>query len=63
MTFIHLSINFAGDFTIFVETETTDGFRFLYYTPEDFDDLGSGGYVGHGLGSGMIRPASRPGGV
>jgi hypothetical protein len=48
---IEWSMAFSGDFTIYVDVETTAGRRFLYYTPQDIDKLGSQDYVHHGLGS------------
>lgn len=36
---------------VYLGVETTAGHRYIYYTPDDYDDLGSGGFVHHGLGS------------
>jgi len=51
---IEWSMAYSEDFTVYVDVETTAGQRFLYYTPEDTDRLGTQRYVHHGLGSGVI---------
>jgi subtilisin family serine protease len=48
---IHWSMKYEEDFRILVEVETTAGRRYLSYSPVDFDKLGSGGSVHHGIGS------------
>jgi len=39
---------------VYIDVETTAGHRYIYYTPEDYDGLGDGKYVHHGLGSDVI---------
>jgi len=36
---------------VYLDVETSAGHRYIYYTPDDYNDLGSGEYVHHGLGS------------
>ncbi len=47
------SMAFSENFTIYIDVETTDGQRYLNYTPVNHDGLGDGRYVHHGLGSTM----------
>ena len=51
---IQWSMNYAEDFYVYVYVNTTLGNRFIYYTPDDYDGLGSGTYVHYGLGSSVI---------
>jgi hypothetical protein len=37
-------------FVVYVDVQTTGGHRYIYYTPDDQDGLGTGEYVHHGLG-------------
>ena len=48
---IQWSMQYREDFEVYLDVETTAGHRYIYYTPDDYDDLGSGEYVHHGLGS------------
>jgi len=48
---IQWSMKYEEDFVVYLDVETTAGHRYIYYTPDDYDDLGSGEYVHHGLGS------------
>jgi hypothetical protein len=48
---IQWSMQYKEDFAVYLDVETTAGHRYIYYTPNDYDDLGSGEYVHHGLGS------------
>ncbi len=48
---IQWSMKAKGDFIVYVDIDTTAGHRYLYYTPTDHNDLGSGEYVHHGIGS------------
>lgn len=50
---INWSMNFEEPFIVYIATETKDGFRYLRYTPVDYDNLGTETYVHHGLGSGI----------
>ena len=51
---IEWSLKYSEFFTVYIDVETTAGHRFLTYEPVDSDTLGSGEYVYHGLGSGVI---------
>lgn len=48
---IQWSMRYEEDFVVYLDVETTKGHRYLYYAPDDYDDLGSKEYVHHGLGS------------
>ena len=48
---IQWSMKYEEDFVVYLDVETTAGHRYVYYTPDDYDNLGSGEYVHHGLGS------------
>jgi hypothetical protein len=48
---VEWSMQFSEDFYVYIDVETTAGHRYLTYRPVDYDGLGSGGYVYHGLGS------------
>ncbi len=48
---IQWSMQYREDFEVYLDVETTAGHRYIYYTPDDYDDLGNGEYVHHGLGS------------
>ncbi|NQS99577.1 MAG: hypothetical protein HQ595_00710, partial [Candidatus Omnitrophica bacterium] len=48
---IEWSMKYEEDFVVYLDVETTAGHRYIYYTPDDYDNLGSGEYVHHGLGS------------
>jgi hypothetical protein len=45
------SMKYSEAFTVYVAVQTMDGFRYLYYTPSASDNLGTGTYVHHGLGT------------
>jgi len=45
------NLKYTDYFIVYVDVETTAGRRYLYYSPVDYDDLGSGEYVRFGLGS------------
>ena len=45
------SMKFSSFFTVYVVVETTVGERYLTYKPVDYNNLGDGLYVYHGLGS------------
>ncbi len=51
---VEWSMQYSEDFYVYIDVETTAGHRYLTYRPVDYDGLGSGGYVYHGLGSGML---------
>lgn len=48
---IEWSLKIETEFFVYVDVDTTAGHRYLEYTASDSDDLGSGEYVHHGLGS------------
>ena len=48
---IEWSLAYDESFVVYVDVETTAGQRYLYYTPVDYDSLGTTRYVHHGLGS------------
>ena len=45
------SMKFSEPFIIYVAVQTRDGLRYLDYTPETFNSLGTGTYIHHGLGT------------
>lgn len=47
---LDLSMRFSEYYIIYIDVQTTEGHRYLKYTPSDYSDLGSGEYVHHGLG-------------
>jgi hypothetical protein len=51
---IEWSMKYSEDFTIYIYVETTAGRRWLDYTPVNYDDLGSGQHIYHGLGSDIV---------
>lgn len=48
---IEWSLNYSESFVVYVAVQTTDGFRYIYYTPVDYDQLGEATYIHHGLGT------------
>jgi len=48
---IQWSMKYKEHFVVYLDVETTAGHRYIYYTPDDYDNLGSGEYVHYGLGS------------
>ncbi len=48
---IRWSMNFSQRYVIYVRVETTDGYRFLYYTKSDIDKGKKDRYIHHGLGA------------
>lgn len=44
------SFDYSRYFIVYVAVQTSQGLRYLYYTPSDTDDLGTGTYIHHGLG-------------
>ena len=44
-------MQYREDFVVFLDVETSAGHRYIYYSSDDYDDLGSGEYVHYGLGS------------
>lgn len=48
---VEWSIKVSGEFTVYVDLETSVGHRYLYYTPSNDQGLGAGEYVHHGLGA------------
>ncbi|MDP3478237.1 MAG: hypothetical protein Q8R88_00600 [Desulfoprunum sp.] len=51
------SMKYSEAFTVYIATQTKDGFRYLYYTPVAANGLGTGTYIHHGLGT-QIRDGS-----
>ncbi len=49
------SMRFSEAFRIYIDLETTAGHRYLTYTPHDYNNLGYGEYVEHGLGTDAIN--------
>lgn len=47
------SMLYSENFTVYIAVQTVNGFRYLYYTPSDSDNLGDGTYVHHGLGTAL----------
>jgi hypothetical protein len=47
---LHFMLKYSEHYYIYVDVETSAGHRYLKYTPSDYNDLGSGEYVHHGLG-------------
>jgi YD repeat-containing protein len=45
------SMRSAEPYVIYIAVQTRDGFRYLQYTPEEVDRLGSDTYIHHGLGA------------
>jgi len=48
------SMKYSESFVVYIDVETTEGHRYLYYTPLNFDQLGNGEYVHHGLGTEVV---------
>ena len=48
---VEWSMKYAEFFTVYIEVLTTDGRRYLQYTPVDYDNMGTGSLVHHGVGS------------
>jgi hypothetical protein len=51
---IEWSMKYSEYFTIYIDVETTKGHRYIYYTPDNYNNLGTGEYVQHSLGSGVV---------
>lgn len=45
------SMRYDENFIIYIAVQTSDGFRYIYYTAAESDNLGTGTYIHHGLGS------------
>lgn len=50
-TTMEWSMRFSESFVVYIAAQTSDGFRYIYYTSADSDNLGDSTYVHHGLGS------------
>ena len=48
---IEWSMKYSEGFIVYVAIQTAKGFRYLEYTPVDYNNLGDGTYIHHGLGS------------
>jgi len=51
---VEWSLQYSEYFYVYLDVETTAGHRYIYYTPDDYDLLGSAGMVHYGLGSDVI---------
>ena len=47
-------MRYTENFVIYFATQTTDGFRYLYYTPTTENKLGDSTYIHHGLGTSIL---------
>ena len=47
-------MKYSEYFVVYMDVVTTAGHRYIFYTPDDYDALGTGEYVHRGLGSGVI---------
>ena len=47
-------MRYSEDCIIYADVQTTAGHRYLCYRPDDYDALGSGEYIHHGIGSWAI---------
>jgi hypothetical protein len=56
---IQWSMKYAEPFVIYIPVLTSNGFRYLYYTGAEHDNLGDSTYIHHGLGSGAHDGAWR----
>ncbi|MGA1864138.1 MAG: Ig-like domain-containing protein, partial [bacterium] len=45
------SMKYSDYFVVYFNVHTTTGDKYIYYTPVDFNTLGTGNYVHHGIGS------------
>jgi hypothetical protein len=45
------SMKYSENYRIYISLDSTDGHRYMTYDPVDVDNLGTGEYVYHGLGS------------
>lgn len=50
-TVIEWSAQYSENFTIYIAAQTKNGFRYIYYTPVNTDNLGNDTYIHHGLDS------------
>ncbi len=50
-TILEWTMNYSESFVVYFDVETSAGHRYIYYTASDYDYLGTGEYVHHGLGS------------
>ena len=48
---IEWSMRYSEPFTVYIAAQTTNGFRYLYYTSAATSTLGDSTYVHHGLGA------------
>jgi len=47
---IEWSMKYSENYTVYFDVETSQGHRYIYYTPVDYDNLGDKQYIHHGLG-------------
>ena len=52
---IQWSMKYTQSFTIYIDLTTSAGHRYLTYTPHNYNNLGYGEYVEHGLGSDAVN--------
>jgi hypothetical protein len=48
---IEWSMRYSENFVIYIDLETSQGHRYMVYSPVDVDQLGSGEYIRYGIGS------------
>ena len=48
---IRWSMKYSESYTVYISVDTTSGHRYIYYTPVNYNNLGTGEYVHYGLGS------------
>jgi len=51
---VEWSMQYSEYFIVYIDVITTVGRRVIYYTPVDYDNLGSGEYVHYGLASDVV---------
>jgi len=51
---LQYSMKYSEGFSFFVELDTSAGTKYVYYTPVEENNLGSGAYVHYGLGAGAM---------
>lgn len=47
---IEWSMKYSENFTLYIDIHTAEGQKFVYYTPRNYNGLGTGKYIHHGLG-------------
>ena len=52
---IHWRMKYCESYIVYISCMTTEGYRYIYYTASDKNNLGADGYVHHGLGKNTIN--------